>query len=190
VGRRFRIALIVLALVALGCDNPSASGPIELPLPTTRAEPPPPDVIAGCSSVLEPAVLHGNATLEPATWLIRMDDGTRRDIVWPGGFRARFAPHLEVVDETGSVVTGEGDCLQGGCMVGDAAAILLVPPYPGFRLDCGPRPRTSCAALALEVAKRNGWPDRDLEVVAFTHASDGYLVRFADGDETQGDVDD
>ena len=42
----------------------------------------------------------------------------RRELVWPIGYTARFAPELEVLDASGRVAFAAGDVIDGGCVTG------------------------------------------------------------------------
>jgi hypothetical protein len=65
--------------------------------------------------------LHGSATDPRLAWMV-WADGSRRELVWPLGYSARFDPGLEVLDEAGHVVAHEGTLLTGGCpMTSDGA---------------------------------------------------------------------
>ncbi len=48
-------------------------------------------------------------------WIVFESDGRQENPLWPTGYRARFAPELEVLDPSGRVVAREGDRVTGGC---------------------------------------------------------------------------
>ena len=101
----------------------------EIALPT---EPPisvAPGVATACAGVGLGAVLHGDAADPRVAWLVDTWHGTRIDVVWPPGYRARFAPDLEVLDASGVVVLRAGDAVTGGCGTVDPGILLLEPPF-------------------------------------------------------------
>jgi hypothetical protein len=103
---------------------PLASGEIALPI-----EPPvslPPGAVEACAGVGLSAVLHGDAADPHVAWLVN-DLGTRIDVMWPPGYRARFTPNLEVLDGSEVVVIRAGDPVTGGCVTADL--LLLEPPF-------------------------------------------------------------
>ena len=50
------------------------------------------------------------------------------DVGWPAGYRARFAPGLEILDENAKVVLQEGDRVTGLCS-GVEGVPYLQPPF-------------------------------------------------------------
>jgi hypothetical protein len=114
-------AMLGLGLALAGC---SLARPRPT-LPTVQA--------AGCRDVGIPnATLAGDPKDPRVTWLIQ--DGQRRDVVFPTGYAARFAPQLEILDGSGHVIARAGDLVGGGCVTGaDAQGPLLIlwpPPSP------------------------------------------------------------
>ena len=105
--------------------KPSLSGGL-FALPTTNwlAE-------GTCAGVGLDAVLHGSPTDPRGAWLDdKLGGQSRMDVTWPAGYRARFNPNLEVLDETGSVVISEGDAVAGACGYNpDTGMIYLEPPF-------------------------------------------------------------
>jgi hypothetical protein len=114
------------ALTPSPSSVPLATGEIALP-----TEPPVPSgEVEACGGVAIGAVLHGAAADPRAAWLIDDFLGTRIDVVWPPGYRARFTPNLEVLDASGGVVLKAGDPVTGACVVNAApATLLLEPPF-------------------------------------------------------------
>jgi hypothetical protein len=97
-----------------------------LALPTTNQ-------LAGgaCAGVGVDAVLHGSAADPRIAWLTENLDPAapaRLDVVWPAGYRARFAPGLEILDENAKVVLQEGDRVTGLCS-GVEGVPYLQPPF-------------------------------------------------------------
>jgi hypothetical protein len=105
----------------LGCVTP-----INLQLPVAQF----PNNCRGIG--LEGATLVGSISDPRVTWL-RSSNGSRIDLVWPPGYSARFAPRLEVLNESGLVVFREGDQVEGGCAKGSqedpSSIVLLDPPF-------------------------------------------------------------
>jgi hypothetical protein len=62
-------------------------------------------------------VLPSNVVLGPSTF----------NVVWPAGYRARFAPKLEILDASGIVVLQDGSNVGGACFAGDP--LYLQPPF-------------------------------------------------------------
>jgi hypothetical protein len=122
---RVTVGVVLAAAVATGCAAPRPSpSPVPaadgLPLPSSGvAWPSPPASPPACAGVGLDAILHGNQADPAVTWLEDRAGGGRIAIKWPPGFRARFAPALEVIDLTGQVVHREGDAIDGGCIEGD-----------------------------------------------------------------------
>jgi hypothetical protein len=73
-----------------------------------------------CAGTGLDAVLHGSPTDPHIAWLTNnFSTPPRLEIVWPAGYRARFDPDLEIVDENGNMVMREGDTVTGDCGGGD-----------------------------------------------------------------------
>ncbi len=76
-----------------------------------------PDTI--CAGVGLDAVLHGSPNDPYVAWLRSNGPGAGRiEVVWPAGYRARFSPNLEVLNDRGIVVLREGDAISGACVTG------------------------------------------------------------------------
>ena len=127
---------LLLALSACGAPPvPSAAPPSSSPLPASGAlglatDPPaeyPSGGVAVCAGIALSAILHGDATDPHIAWLIA-DPGKRVEVTWPPGYRARFTPDLEVLDEQGVVVLKEGDGVWAACVTGDRV-LHLEPPF-------------------------------------------------------------
>jgi len=103
------VPLLVVALLVAGCATLPWSAPS---LQTVE----PGDA---CGDIgLEDATLRGSPTDPHIAW-IEQPPG-RMEVAFPHGFTARFAPALEVLDASGSVVFRDGDKISGGCARGDA----------------------------------------------------------------------
>lgn len=108
------------SLAPLGAD--------EFALPTQ----PPPQYTA-CGGVGFDATLAGSPTDPRLVWLVPGSSpygssGARIDVVWPSGYRVRFTPSLEVLDDTDTVRLRGGDPVEGGC-VAPEGLYLLEPPF-------------------------------------------------------------
>jgi hypothetical protein len=105
--------------------RPSLSGGL-FPLPTTNWL-----AGRGCAGVGLDAVLHGSPTDSRVTWLENKLGGqSRMDVLWPAGYRARFNPSLEILNESGNVVAREGDAVAGACGNDpDTGTVYLEPPF-------------------------------------------------------------
>jgi hypothetical protein len=130
-------AVLLGVLVLTGCGTrtgtssaltPSIASlsPGELPLPTPPFVNNPPDI---CAGVGISALLHGDPHDPALTWVEDTTTRTRRDVVWPVGYRARFTPRLEVLDASGTVVLREGDLISGTCGSAADGRFYLAPPF-------------------------------------------------------------
>jgi hypothetical protein len=116
-------AHLMAALVATLALVVAACGPETLSLPTEErtAEQ------LSCAGIGLDATLAGDASDPRRAWLVQAGSGDRIDVVWPAGYRARFAPAIEVVDAGGNVVMTEGDQVTTACVIGgDPEAPLLI----------------------------------------------------------------
>ena len=104
----------------------SPSGDIALP----TAEPLvlPSGAVEACGGVGISAVLRGDPHDPHVAWLVN-NLGTRVNITWPPGYRARFNPGLEVLDAAGAVVLKDGDSVTGGCVTSNPDLLHLEPPF-------------------------------------------------------------
>ncbi len=160
-------------------------------MPTVRgALPLPPGTPLGCAGVGLTSVLHGDPGDPRLAWLTPFEGVGRTDVVWPIGYSARFAPALEVLDETGRVVLREGDFVDGACGVDGAGALELQPPFAGFALSCGPMPVNACTdsgrLFAIEQDLGSRFPSRDVAGVGFTTSNGAYEITFEDGGRATG----
>jgi hypothetical protein len=85
-----------------------------------------PDTI--CAGVGLDAVLHGSPNDPYVAWLENRVVAGRDEIVWPAGYRARFSPNLDILDESGIVVLREGDAISGSCVTGLGAPWGITSP--------------------------------------------------------------
>jgi hypothetical protein len=128
------VVAVFSLLVVAGCTSPAvtSAGPsveiAERPLPHQAPFFVPPGAVVACAGVGLQAVLRGNPNDPRVAWLIN-PDGSRFDVVWPAGYRARFAPRLEVLDAAGNVVIRDGDPVSGGCVTDQPRVLLLEPPF-------------------------------------------------------------
>jgi len=131
------LAIAVLCGLILAC-GPVATPPIpappaslisgEIALPTAKPVSLPADVPEACGGVGLQAVLRGDAHDRRVAWLVN-DLGTRVDVTWPPGYRARFVPGLEVLDAAGAVVLRDGDPVTGACTTEDPDVLHMEPPF-------------------------------------------------------------
>jgi hypothetical protein len=80
------------------------------------------------------AFLHGDATDPHVAWLVSSsyvlpsaDRAIRMEVVWPPGYRAKFVPKLEVLNNMDQVVLREGDHITGACGSSEPNTWLLEP---------------------------------------------------------------
>jgi hypothetical protein len=122
-GTRRSPATLPCLLVACSVTSPATTSPSESQslapgphaLPTFQATAD--GVPAACAGVgyLGEVTIHGSTGDPTLTWIVFEPDGRRENLLWPAGYRARFAPALEVLDPSGRVVAREGDRVTGGC---------------------------------------------------------------------------
>jgi hypothetical protein len=84
----------------------------------------------GCRGVGTDAVLTGDRSDPRVAWLTSPDGSGRADLIWPPGYKAQFAPNLEILDASGAVVFRAGDHVDGGCVVSVSPRILRIVPKP------------------------------------------------------------
>lgn len=116
---------ITMAALLLGCTATDVDMiDEELPVPTVS------DPNPGCRGVgfSPPARLAGDPSDPRLAWLEFSIEG-RREVVWPAGYRARFAAigEIEILTSGGQVMLREGDLIRGGCVTPDPNTWLLVP---------------------------------------------------------------
>lgn len=123
-----RPAAYLAVVVALACAcsaQPPSPATFDLPGPTSQ-----PTACGGVGAGL--VILRGGPNDERLTWETALDGSGRQEVVWPPGYRARFAPTLEVFDATGGLLARDGDRVPGGgCAVGpaeDPTGLVLVQP--------------------------------------------------------------
>lgn len=118
----FRARAIVIAGIALailaGCEANLRT------LPAAKD--------SNCFGVGLNGLLAGSPTDPRIAWYVSRS-GTEQNLVWPPGYRARFAPKLEILDPQGKVVMHEGDPIAGGCVVGPSPGGLLISPLAAPR---------------------------------------------------------
>jgi hypothetical protein len=122
VAGRFGRVIFASVLVAACAATPQPS----FSLPTLSTD------SGACRGVGVEGTLAGNPSDARLAW-IDLDHADRQEVIWPPGFRARFAPDLEIVDATGTVVLRDRDRIAGGCTAGgpeDPGAFLLIHPEP------------------------------------------------------------
>ena len=73
----------------------------------------------------EVVILRGDPSDPHLTWETALDGSGRQEVIWPPGYRVRFAPKLEVFDPKGGLIARDGDQVPGGgCVVGPLLLIL------------------------------------------------------------------
>ena len=174
----------MVSLIA-GCGVLPAPYVPQPTLPTVAAEPPG-ETPAAWAGVGLAAVLQGAAWDPSLAWLEHLDGGGRQEVIWPAGYSARFVPQLEILDATGRVVMRQDDFVDGGCSTGLPGVLLLIPPYLGLRLECGPIEVDRCTAAAYEIASEHGGRGRDITEVRLLGRDGSYQVVFDDGSKLGG----
>lgn len=122
-----RLAITVcLSVVAVGCGwttSVRSLGPGERALPVADWGEGDQRFLCAGVGFADRVELRGSPNDPRTAWA--MSRGRRLDLVWPEGYSARFAPLLEVLDETGTVVARDGDVIEGGCRLGDPNAWFI-----------------------------------------------------------------
>jgi len=109
---------IVLPLVATACAQ-------TIPLPTVATA----DGL--CREIGYDGVLRGDPADPRVVWGEKQTRVNhlvlRKELVWPPGYTARFAPKLEILDATRQVRYVAGNTIPGGCTTGaDAQGPMYV----------------------------------------------------------------
>jgi hypothetical protein len=128
--RAIVVATVVASLLVVGFGLPVR--PNEYALPTGL----PAWLPTACGGVGLDAVVRGSPNDPRIAWLenhLAMPQGVpttpRLEATWPAGYRARFTPKLEILDNWGNVVLREGDAVTGTCSAGDSPSYYLAPPF-------------------------------------------------------------
>lgn len=114
-----RGAFLAITVALSGCASTGAAsggssiGLGEYALP---AAPPGPEGDYACGDTPIYAVLDGDPKDSRITWAMQ---GTKRiELDWLPGYRARFNPNLEILDERGDVIWHEGALIGWACWEG------------------------------------------------------------------------
>jgi hypothetical protein len=86
-----------------------------------------PVACAGVGYDVGTVTIHGSPADAALTWIVFEPEGRRENLLWPAGYRARFAPGLEVLDPSGRVVAHEGDQVIGGCAMPPGGTSISLP---------------------------------------------------------------
>ena len=117
---RVGLAVAFASLTTAGCASPPAPTPtpvpagfINLAVELSASFPPHDGSVIACGmSGYDDSVLRGSPSAVDPVWLEAVArPGVKIAIRWPAGFRARFAPKLELIDPGGTVVARDGDVL-------------------------------------------------------------------------------
>ncbi|MEP7379403.1 MAG: hypothetical protein ABI725_07585 [Chloroflexota bacterium] len=102
---------------------------VEFALPTAEPFTLPPGAHMGCAGVGLDAVLHGDPADPHVAWIVDRLSGHRKEVTWPAGYQARFAPDLLVFDPGGQVVLRENSPISGACVTAHQGVMHLTPPF-------------------------------------------------------------
>ena len=124
-----------MAFVVAGCSSAPLPSATPLPsgfvaIPTLSGQPPGGWTPVACAGVgFADSILHGDPTAAVPVWIEPLPPGpaTTIEVVWPHGFSARFTPHLELLDSSGTLIAREGDRLTalGGSAKTETQWVLL-----------------------------------------------------------------
>jgi len=173
----------MLALSGCSADPP---GPTPIirglhTIPTTGA----------CAGVGLEATIQGSPDDPAVAWIQSIGpDVHRLEAVWPSGFHAVFDPTMTIVDGAGRPQMRAGDYLDGACVTAggpDNTILLLIPPFPALRLECGQLQTFECSAV-LSTAMHGGgaWPSDPIAVVKVLTRTGDYEIVFEDGRRLTG----
>ena len=119
-----RAPALVVVLVVAACGS-TVSSPTPLPsgvyaVPTIDTS-----KFDACAGI---GVADAHLTGDPSDPRIAWLTGTygRKEVVFPAGFTAQFAPRLEILDATGAVVAREDQIITEGCVTGEFGSPLLI----------------------------------------------------------------
>jgi hypothetical protein len=136
------VVLLIASCVVSACGSLFPSPPVSTALPLQPGElalvthepfSPPQGMPLVCAGVGLNAMVHGDPTDPKVAWLINRNGGSEKariEVAWPPGFRARFVPRLEVLDDTGRVRLREGDHINGTCGSAADGAVILELSFP------------------------------------------------------------
>lgn len=118
---------VALALGLVGCTPANSVTPAPTASPSWHVFAlPTVEGVNGCAGLaLHDATLMGNPADGRLVWL--QGEDIRLDIAWPPGYRARFVPGVEILNEQGVVVLRQGDPIEGACSLGDV--LYVEPPF-------------------------------------------------------------
>ena len=112
---------LIVALAGACSAPPSPAAPAR---GTLRTEDVSGMVCAGVGFV--DATLRGDPNYPGVAWFDEGQYGTS-SVAFPKGFTARFAPRLEILDESGVVQFRDGDAIDGACVWGDDLYLIGWP---------------------------------------------------------------
>jgi hypothetical protein len=181
------LVAVVAAVLLLGACDANQPGPRYTPKAYALQSIPGDTGTNGCRGVGLTATLHGDPADPAVAWIEGMTDHARVVPLWPADLHAIFDPTLEIVDAKGTVLTSEGDFIDGGCVVGPGRnGILLAPPYPGFHLDCSLMEPAECGQRASRIAAAWNRSLPPITLVRFVNGDGQYIVIYRDGSEAHG----
>ncbi len=145
-----------------------------------------------CAGVGLTASIEGSPDDPSVAWLRTMGpEHLRLEAIWPDGFRAVFDPTMTIVDGAGRPQLRQGDFIDGGCVTGtdpQSAPLLLIPPFLGVHLECGPVEVFTCSELLNAAARSDSWPSAPIDTVRVLDAAGDYEILLEDGRRVFGRV--
>ncbi|HXU84524.1 MAG TPA: hypothetical protein VN773_01855 [Verrucomicrobiae bacterium] len=181
--RALILAILACALASCGADPTPPPTPRILPLTTIELPP-----NAACAGVGLATVIHGDPDDPDVVWLGGFPAaGDHRKVVFPAGYRAVFDPGLEIVDGAGRVQMREGDFVDGACGQPVPDHWLLAPPFPAFRLECGPLAIPECTTSRVyQAGLQAAGANRPIARIRFLDATGKFEALFEDGTTMTG----
>jgi hypothetical protein len=143
-----RLVCLLFVLAVTGCGAIAQSAVPSRPLGLDEQWLPAVESDAACGGVgfVGEFRLHGSAADPHLAWMTR-PDGSRTELVWLPGTRARFTPAFEVHGPNGQRIAGEGSPITGGCPIGSSGAYFVEFQTPHPDLTDTPRVRTGQVTL-------------------------------------------
>lgn len=123
------VLLFLVACEAALTPTATPAQSFEFPLPTEERVAIPPGAVRACFGIGLDAILHGDPSDPRVAWIADRLSGQRKDVTWPAGYRARFAPDLQVFDPGGQVVLRENSPISGACVTAHPGVLHLAPPF-------------------------------------------------------------
>jgi hypothetical protein len=181
--RALTLAILVAVLASCGAD-PIPQPTARILLVTTVQLP----ANAACAGVGLAAVIHGDPDDPDVVWLGGFPAGNDRlKVAFPAGYRAVFDPGLQIVDGAGRIQMREGDFVDGACGQPVPDHWLLAPPFPAFRLECGPVQVAECTSSRVyQAGQQAAGANHPIARIRFLDPTGKFEALYEDGTTMTG----